>query len=144
MEQQNLVVVPFADPPQNADAGPMFETVLRMVVAENHLGKIKVEKVKEEDIKDEEVKEENQIATVVTVYDNEHEDENVFDYHHHPPVSLGIGEIPSGYETKQDRMELLDHLVKKFSNDCQGVRFDLVGRGAKKFIDGDIEGLFQT
>lgn len=90
--------------------------------------------------KEEDVKEENQLATVVSVYVPPPE----LPVLPAEPIVLGIGEIPPGFETKQDRRELLDRTVQKLSEGNQPMRMDLATRNTMRFIDGKIEGLFET
>lgn len=125
----HLIVVPVHSPENHLLDDSM---IVRVTVTEND------DEVKIEQVKEEELKEEQHIATVVTVYNGQ--DDIVA-----PAIGpLGTGEIPSGYETKQDRKQLLNSLVTKFSNNNQHIRFDLLGRGAQDFVDGKIDGLFET
>lgn len=135
MDSENVVVLPVSSP-----SSPVtHESLIRMLVVENENGQVKVEEIKQED----EIKEEDNIATVVTIYTPEQEhDDNV--QQQVIPVPLGIGEIPAEYGTKQNRMDLLNQHITFMSKDHQALRFDLVGRATQKFIDGEIDGLFQT
>lgn len=92
---------------------------------------------KEEDV----VKDENQLATVVSVYVPP---PPLPGLQPAEPIVLGIGEIPPGFETKQDRRELLNQTVQKLSEGNQPMRKDLTTRNSDRFINGEIEGLFET
>ncbi len=61
-----------------------------------------------------------------------------------PPRPPGIGELPAGYETGQDRFELLAELVSKYAQKGAHLRADMLSRKARAFVDGKIEVLFQT
>lgn len=91
---------------------------------------------KEEDVKKEE---EHLQPTVVTVYVPLF-DEPLFTA---PPRPLKLGEVPPNYATVNDRKELLATLVRRFSAGNNELRFDLVTRSTKRFIDGEINGLFE-
>lgn len=60
------------------------------------------------------------------------------------PRSLGIGEFPVGYETRNDRYELLEQLVSKYAREGAHLRADLMSKKAEDFVDGKIEVLFTT
>lgn len=88
--------------------------------------------------KDEAVKEESE-PTVVTVY-VPFFDEPLYEI---PKRALKIGEVPPNYVTKYDRAELVMTLVRRFSSGNNDLRMDLISRATQKFIDGEIDGLFE-